>query len=487
MKNKYSKEEAQKFYNQAKHHIFNKEILQASAKIEKAYDSDPENINVIFCSLFLDLWECNWFSYKNKYKKIAYSNNNLILSDFPFCYTKDIDEKLYKRSLQQRFKKGKDFNNYPARKKKSPTDKIKIGYFSIDFRSHSGGWSLKEIIASHDRKEYEIYGIGFFPYNNSVKVENELSRCFDKFITLFKDNDRSIGIIKSLELDIFIDTTRNILASPANILSVRLAPIQISAWGYGNSSWNPKMDYFLSDRHMMPKHMEMSENILLLSSYQYCPIEEYDESIKKPLNIEENLPDNHIIYANFNAHYKLNSNIFSAWMKILSRVKNSILWLNQGSLNSKKNIIEEAKKYSINPNRIIFSSPKPRKYHLKRISLSSVILDNPFLGGGASVSDALISNTPVVTIAGNDMTSRSGVSILNALDLRKYIANDYEEYINKAVNLGQNSDERQAYKEKIKENKVHTPLFNSSRYTKELETQLQYIFERGKTDEKKHV
>ena len=57
----------------------------------------------------------------------------------------------------------------------------------------------------------------------------------------------------------------------------------------------------------------------------------------------------------FNNSYKISVNEFDIWMRILSKIENSVLWLKIGNELAKKNIRIAAEKRGVDPSRIIFA------------------------------------------------------------------------------------------------------------------------------------
>jgi protein O-GlcNAc transferase len=464
-------------YEEAKSLILQKKYSKAFKKSEKALKVDPNNCDVQLCYLFLKKWFCDWDNYESQFGQYLNCLNNKNVSiDFPFCYIENIGQNSYSRIMDVRYSNVTTKNSVHKERRKNR--KIKIGYVSVDFRSHSGGWSLKEIISNHDKGQFETYGLSFAPSYLVKDVENEYSNSFDHFVSFANVSlKESVSKIKKYDLDLLVDTTRNILGAPDDVLANRLAPVQISAWGYGNSSRNPNMDYILTDKYMISENnnSNISEKALYISAYHYCPVDDYDPLLPRPELSREKLPENAIIYANFNAHYKINPFIFKTWMKILLSVPNSYLWLSHGCEQSRNNLLNEASNYGINEDKIIFASILNRKQHLNRISLCTVILDNPLMGGGATIADGLSVDVPVVSMKGTDMTNRNGESILMSMKLPELVANDYCEYTKIAINLALDNMYRKEVSKKIKKNKINTNLFSKELFISEFEKNIKSI------------
>ena len=77
-------------------------------------------------------------------------------------------------------------------------------------------------------------------------------------------------------------------------------------------------------------------------------------------------------------------------MRILSKVDGSVLWLPKGNSTANNNLKKEAKKNSVDENRIIFASRLTlREDHLNRNQLPDLFLDTITYNAHATTSDAL--------------------------------------------------------------------------------------------------
>ena len=71
------------------------------------------------------------------------------------------------------------------KEKKKLNKKIKIGYFSSDFRTHAMGHLMVKMLELHNRDEFEIYG---FYFGQLIKdgdlLAKRIKNSFDKFFDI---------------------------------------------------------------------------------------------------------------------------------------------------------------------------------------------------------------------------------------------------------------------------------------------------------------
>jgi predicted O-linked N-acetylglucosamine transferase (SPINDLY family) len=85
--------------------------------------------------------------------------------------------------------------------------KIKVGYFSPDFREHPVGYIVSELFSFHDKDKFEIIGFSLNPFLDAQsKIKNEIIKELDDFIECGNDNYLKIAE-KSVnhKIDIAID------------------------------------------------------------------------------------------------------------------------------------------------------------------------------------------------------------------------------------------------------------------------------------------
>jgi len=134
-----------------------------------------------------------------------------------------------------------------------------------------------------------------------------------------------------------------------------------------------------------------------------------------------------------------------------------------------KNLTSEFEKRKIAPSRIFFSLPIKKPAHLARLSLCDLALDTLICNGHTTTSDALWAKTPVVTLLGKHFASRVSASLLTAVNMPELITKTKEEYVNLAVKLATDPDRYKKIREKLAENRLKAPLFDTKRFTRNLE------------------
>lgn len=92
--------------------------------------------------------------------------------------------------------------------------------------------------------------------------------------------------------------------------------------------------------------------------------------------------------------------MFLVWLNILKVCPNTILWLVKYSPLSESNLKNFAETEGINSNRIIFTSPLPKREHILRITLADLVLDTIDRNSHSVSVDCLWAGVPVITSLG---------------------------------------------------------------------------------------
>lgn len=352
--------------------------------------------------------------------------------------------------------------------------KIRIGYFSSDFKVHPVGILMQNIIKLHDREKFEVFGF-FLNKSSNDEVEQALVKAFDQTYNLFSIDDvEAVDLVRQQNLDIAIDLNGHTADARTNIFSSRIAPVQVNYLGYAGTLGAKYYEYLVADRVVIPtEHQEFYvEKVAYLPNSFFpvdttIPIEELGDI---PSRSSEGLPESSFIFCCFNNAHKITPKIFSVWMDLLKLVPNSVLWLSKHSDIAINNLKSFALAAGINPNRIIFARfVLERKNHLSRMRLADLFLDTPNYNAHATAADALWVGVPVLTLMGQTFAGRVAASQNHALGMDCMITNSLDEYFNLALRIAKDPDLLNELKSKIKSNRKTSPLFDSKQYVRDLE------------------
>jgi protein O-GlcNAc transferase len=359
----------------------------------------------------------------------------------------------------------------PIARNSSFPERVRIGYFSADFHNHATMYLMAQIFAAHDKKQFEIFAYSYGP-DKQDEMRQRLVHNVNVFHEVSKMDDiQIVKLARQEKLHIAVDLKGFTGDARIGPFAYGLAPVQISYLGYPGTLGTKFIDYIVADPVIIPenKRKYYSEQIIYLPN-SYQPNDNTRAICQKVITRQDvGLPRDGFVFCCFNNNYKISSKEFTIWMRLLSQIEGSVLWLLKSNHWAKENLKQEAKKQDINADRLIFAEKLPQMEHLSRLRLADLFLDTFNYNAHTTASDALWSDVPVVTKLGEGFAARVAGSLLRAVGIPELVTNDEYHYEALALELAKNSEMLLEVKKKLRTNRLSYPLFDSERYTKHLE------------------
>jgi predicted O-linked N-acetylglucosamine transferase (SPINDLY family) len=427
---------------------------------------------------------CDWDKLNSKIKGLmdAVNHTNHLISE-PFSMISISNSEALNLRVASGFTKAKFLETKLDKKihvNKNKKDKIHVGYFSADFHNHATAILMAEFFELHDKNRFHITAFSFGPVTND-DMHNRVKIAFDEFIEVQDKSDESIAnLSQNLGIDIAIDLKGYTQDGRPKIFSYRAAPIQISYLGYPGTLGASYMDYIIADPIIIPESNRefYTEKIIYLPNCYQANDSKRAISSQVLSRSEAGLPKDGFVFCCFNQNYKITPQVFDCWMQILHKVDKSVLWLLEDSVTAVANLKKEALAQGISPERLIFAKRMQLPEHLARHQLADVFLDTLPYNAHTTASDALWAGLPVLTCIGKTFPGRVAASLLKAVGLSELITNTHEEYIDLAINLANNPQRLRTIRNKLAENRLSSPLFDSTLFTKHLEAGFQKAYDR---------
>jgi len=357
--------------------------------------------------------------------------------------------------------------------------KIRIGYFSADFHNHATMHLMAELFENHDKDSFELFAFSFGP--NIIDIwRNRIIECFNEFLDVRLMSDHDIVLLsREKQIDIAIDLKGFTKDCRPNIFSLRCAPLQVSYLGFPGTMGSKFMDYLIADHVLIPKKNKRhySEKIVFMPNSYQANISKRDVSNNSISRKDQELPETGFIFCCFNNNYKITPTIFKAWMKILSEVDDSVLWLFEKNSTTTKNLKKAAKNLGVDSKRLVFAKHMSVEDHLERIKLADLFLDTLPYNAHTTSSDALRMGLPVLTLIGESFASRVAASLLHAVNLPELITFSEDQYIDYAIKIASSPSSLQKIKTKLSANLSSSSLFDSKLFTKNLEDSFHQMYE----------
>jgi predicted O-linked N-acetylglucosamine transferase (SPINDLY family) len=365
-----------------------------------------------------------------------------------------------------------------ARRPRRPL--IRLGYLSADFHAHATANLLAGVIDGHDRTRFEVIGLSFGPERRDATRER-LERAFDRFVDVSRQADREVAqVSRDLEIDIALDLKGFTRHARPGIFAHRAAPIQVNYLGFPGTMGADFMDYLIADRLIITDEdrRHYSEKIAYLPNSYQANDRQRAVAADAGTRASHGLPPEDFVFCCFNSPYKINPPVFDQWMRILRRVEGSVLWLLADNHAVADNLRREAERRGISGARLVMAAPLALPEHLARHRAADLFLDTHPCGAHTTASDALWAGLPLLTRRGDSFASRVAASLLHAIGLPELVTSTTQDYEDTAVALATDSARLAGIRERLDFNRLRTPLFDTERYTRDLERVYQAMYDR---------
>ncbi len=350
--------------------------------------------------------------------------------------------------------------------------KLRVAYVSADLREHAVSYLFTAALERHDRNRFETFGVSLRPPDASP-MGKRIRAAFDRFIDVSDMTAAAtVEMLNALEVDIAVDLTGYTQGFRPQIFSLGAAPIQVAYLGYPGTTGAPFMDYLIADDFVIPPEAQRyySEAVVYLPD---CFQANDDARAIAEHTVERNsqgLPPETFVFCCFNNVPKLNPRMFEVWMRLLAQLPESVLWLLGHEAVVSDNLRREAAERGIDPARLIFAGRIPYADHLARLRLADLFLDTLPFNAGTTASDALWAGLPVLTCAGDTFAARMAGSLLRTVGLPELITTNLGAYENRALELARAPEVLRSLRRRLVENCRVTPLFDTSRFVRHLES-----------------
>jgi FkbM family methyltransferase len=367
---------------------------------------------------------------------------------------------------------------------RSRNRKLRIGYISPDFRSHSVAYFIQSILAAHNRADFEI-----FCYSN-VAHPDSATKLFkamaDHWRDIYGPDEMISDIIQSDRIDILVDLAGHTGNNRLTLFARKPAPVQVTYLGYPNTTGLDTMDYRITDAVTDPTGIAdkwYSEKLIRLQNCLLCyePPEGTPDITDLPAT-----KTGYITFGSFNNRTKITQRTVNTWSGILHALPDSRLILKAKAFTDsqvKEQLLDHFMTQNIDPDRItILSFTASKKDHFELYNTIDISLDTFPYNGTTTTCEALWMGVPVIALKGDVHVSRVSMSILSSIGLAEFAVDSPEEYVVKAVNLAGDIERLKYLRHNLRTMMEKSPLMNAADFTLNLENEFRTMWQKWCSD-----
>ena len=260
------------------------------------------------------------FNLKNKEEELSY--RNLLITK---AYKNDYDQNSLSKIIDQYINK---FGNKEKKNTKIEfrnNKKIRIGFVSADFRTHSINNVIHSLFINKDKKKFEFYC--YYSNNFEDNITKWYKNNSNSWKNIYKLTDiEASNLIISNNIDILIFLGGYTEKNRFLLATYRSASKQISLHPITSSNIK-ELDYWITDSYLNPPDIKekTSEKLIRIESlFNFSKVENKLLPRIKESPMKKN---NFISFSSFNNPAKISLESLNLWQKVLNNFKDSKLYL----------------------------------------------------------------------------------------------------------------------------------------------------------------
>lgn len=357
----------------------------------------------------------------------------------------------------------------PARSRK-----LRVGILSSDLRRHVVSMFVSPVFKHYDRSKYEIFC--YSPFKGPPdSVEKLVASRVDRFTRVDGQDAAEIArMIREDDVDALFELNGFTRYSQTGVVAWRPARTHISYLGYPFSTALDEMDWMLVDRHIRPvDNLFMAEKPLELRGPYYC----FGSRAEHGMGFDDHAIDRephcvrtgHITFGIFNNPLKYTPRGIAVWARILHAVPGSTIKFVRpegGAAALQANLRHAFARHDIAPERVEFevNPPGAHTFWYNRVD---ICLDTFPQTGGTTTCESLWMGVPTVSLHGDRVLTRLGLSILSWAGLGDLCHRDVEGYVACAVALAGDIDRLRDLRRTLRDRILSSPLGDEQSFTRD--------------------
>jgi hypothetical protein len=328
---------------------------------------------------------------------------------------------------------------------------LRVGYLTASAYRHSMGFILQGMLHNHgDAVRVTVYDSDNQQRTDSIAQGIRQAAADYRRIDLrsIEAARQSAEQIAADGIDILVDLEGACQPGYAGLHYFRPAPVSC-AYAGADSAGIRFIDYYLADRWCLHEQAAdyYVEKPFALPRFTYvlAGYEPVGENARQRVRERLGVPQDAVVYLIAAPGHKITRELSEDVLQVLSRVPGSMLLVKgRGNAEWTRDFWgRRALEQGVDPQRIRYPGFAPtNEEHRMELAAADLILDTFPYNGASHSFEALWCGTPVITRYGETFMSRMSYSMLKNLNLPQGIAADRGEYVEKAVALGLDHEQR---------------------------------------------
>ncbi|MGY4487988.1 putative O-linked N-acetylglucosamine transferase (SPINDLY family) [Bradyrhizobium sp. LM3.2] len=353
-------------------------------------------------------------------------------------------------------------------RKLDPDKRISIGYVASEFRNHSAAFALLPVLRHHDHARFEIVCYSCSPLRD--EMTDKFRSTADVWVDAWQFSDDELADrIQADGIDILIDVSGHSTGNRLHVFARKPAPIQVTGFGHATGTGLQTMDHVFADPIFIP---QSARHLLAEKVHDLPCLITIDPILDVPPSEPPMLRNGYVTFGVFNRIYKISDEAISVWSTVMREVTGSKIIIKHTLLDDpllRGRLVARFVARGVAVENIVCLGSTSRHEHLLAFAKVDISLDTFPQNGGVSTWESLYGGVPVVAKLGNGASSRASGSIVAAVGLDDWVAEDDDGYAAIACRYATQPAHLTKLRAELPARIAASPAGNVGLYTREVE------------------
>ncbi len=359
----------------------------------------------------------------------------------------------------------------PHHNDRSPDRRLRVGFVSPDLRNHAIAYWLESYLVAHDRERYPAHAFDVSPYPEDA-VSKRLRGRFDHWYRCGSMSDDELaGLVRGQRIDVLVDLAGHTGHNRLAVFARKPAPVQVSWFGYMNTTGLSTIDWRITDAQHDPPGSEAyyTERLWRIPSLA-CFMPDPDSADPGPPPFERN---GHVTFASVNNWAKVSEGTKDTWAAILreapaARLK--VIARGGDEARARDAIRGELTRRGVEGSRIDISPFLPLASFLASFRDVDVALDPFPYGGGTTTFHTLWMGVPVIALEGDSELARATPAAMRGVGAPGFVASTPAKYVELAVAIARDPAPLAPLRAQLRERLRTSGAMDYARLARDVET-----------------
>jgi protein O-GlcNAc transferase len=317
---------------------------------------------------------------------------------------------------------------------------LRVGLVSGDLRNHAVALFIEGYLREHDRNAFPIFCFDVSPHAEDVVTCKLRGMVEGWYRVAGLDDDALADEIRKQKIDLLVDLSGHTMFNRLLVFARRPAPVQVSWFGYMNTTGLTSIDYRLTDASVDPigdSDEFYTEKLVRIPSLAcFSP-----DSRSPAVAVSPFIEKKRVTFLSANQWTKVTDSVIALWAEVLcdeSRPHLRICASGAGSATFRQSVVDQFVALGVQPEQIEFQPFLPLPEFLASFAEADVALDPFPYGGGTTTLHTVWMGVPIIALEGESELGRATPAMLRGFGLPDFIAQTHDEYRDKAINLARN-------------------------------------------------